>query len=450
MTVNYNPSIVTSGLILCLDAGNTNSYPGSGTTWTDISANGNNSTLVNGPTYSSLNGGNLTFNGTNQYGSTPLSLGGYTAFTLAAWIRTTTASKEIMATYGVTNIFEFWINLNKTASIYTYGSSTAYRASATVVGTGSWVYCVGVYNAATTTLNMYVNGVLDNGTLTGTIPASVAAGASTVVIGNVNSGSYFFNGVMGQLSIYNRALSAAEVAQNYNALRGRYIDSPIITNGLVLYLDAGNINSYPGTGTTWTDLSGNGNNGTLTNGPTFNSANGGSIVVDGIDDYIAVNNSASLDVGGAGNSLSVCYWVYSLVASGFDAHVGKSPTGTGWIANLNWSLGVGGLPQLRWWLNNTVTVTYNTTKPYLNTWRFIVMSVNKSNNFGYIYEDGVLVASGSVGAVNLSNSAALWIGNDAYGSTANARFANVTVYNRALSSDEITQNFNAFRGRYGI
>jgi hypothetical protein len=222
MSVNYNPSVVTSGLLLNLDAGNLKSYPTSGTAWTDLSRNANNGTLVNSPTYSSTNGGNLTFNGTNQYGSTPLSLGGYTAFTLAAWIRTTTASKEIMATYGVTNIFEFWINPNKTASIYTYGSSTAYRASATVVGTGSWVYCVGVYNAATTTLNMYVNGVLDNGTLTGTIPASVAAGASTVVIGNVNSGSYFFNGVMGQLSIYNRALSAAEIAQNYNALRGRY------------------------------------------------------------------------------------------------------------------------------------------------------------------------------------------------------------------------------------
>ena len=62
----------------------------------------------------------------------------------------------------------------------------------------------------------------------------------------------------------------------------------IVTSGLVLALDAADRNSYPGSGTTWTDLSGNANNGTLTNGPTFNSANGGSIVFDGTNDFEAV------------------------------------------------------------------------------------------------------------------------------------------------------------------
>jgi hypothetical protein len=451
LSVSYNPSIVTSGLILCLDAANPKSYSGTGTAWSDLSGYANNATLVNSPTYLASYKGRFTFNGTNQYASTPLSLGGYTAFTIAAWFRTTTVSKEIAATYGVTNMFELWINANGTVSIYAYGSTTSYRTSTTVVTAGAWTYCVATFNGATPALNMYINGALDNGALTNAIPASINAGSSTVVIGNVNSGSYYFNGSMGQISIYNRAITATEVTQNYNATKGRYVDPVIVTSGLVLNLDAANPQSYAGTGTTWTDLSGNSNNGTLTNGPTFNSANGGSIVVDGIDDYIAVNNSASLDVGGAGNSLTVCYWIYSLVASGYDAHVGKSPgSNTGWIANLNWSLGVGGLPQLRWWLNGTVTVTYNTIKPYLNTWRFIAMSVNKSNNFGYIYEDGVLVASGGVGVVNLSNSAALWIGNDAFGSTANARFANVTFYNRALTSDEVLLNYNALRDRYGL
>jgi hypothetical protein len=61
--------------------------------------------------------------------------------------------------------------------------------------------------------------------------------------------------------------------------------SPIVTDGLVLYLDAGNVKSYPTTGTTWTDLVGV-NNGVLTNGPTFNPSNGGSIVFDGTNDYV--------------------------------------------------------------------------------------------------------------------------------------------------------------------
>jgi len=222
MSLGHSPSIATSGLVLCLDAGNTRSYPGSGTAWTDLSGNANNGTLTNGPTFDSANGGNLVFNGTNQYASTPLSLGGYTAFTIAAWIKTTVASKDIIATYGVSNIFEFWLTATKNVALYVYNTGTTYRTSSTVVGTGSWVYCVGVYQGSNATLNTYVNGILDNGVLTGTIPASVATGASTVVIGNANSGNYYFNGSMGQISIYNRALSAAEIAQNYNALRGRY------------------------------------------------------------------------------------------------------------------------------------------------------------------------------------------------------------------------------------
>jgi hypothetical protein len=64
MATNYNPGIVTSGLVLCLDAGNTKSYPGSGTTWTDLSGNGNTGTLVNSPSYSSS--GYFSFDGTNK------------------------------------------------------------------------------------------------------------------------------------------------------------------------------------------------------------------------------------------------------------------------------------------------------------------------------------------------------------------------------------------------
>jgi len=213
--------------VLCLDAGSRLSYPGSGTAWTDLSGNANNATLVNGPTFDSANGGNLVFNGTNQYASTPLSLGGYTAFTIAAWIKTTTVSKEVISTYGqtgsgITNMFELWVNPNGTISIYAYNNFTSYRSSTTTITTGTWKYCVGTFNGSAPELNMYINGSLNNGALTGTIPAAVASGTSTVAIGNVNSGSYYFNGSMGQVSIYNRALSATEIATNFELLRGRY------------------------------------------------------------------------------------------------------------------------------------------------------------------------------------------------------------------------------------
>ena len=69
MAVGYNPKIITDGLVLCLDAGNTKSYPGSGTSWSDLSGQGNTGTLVNGPTYSSADGGSIVFDGSNDYGS---------------------------------------------------------------------------------------------------------------------------------------------------------------------------------------------------------------------------------------------------------------------------------------------------------------------------------------------------------------------------------------------
>ena len=105
---------------------------------------------------------------------------------------------------------------------------------------------------------------------------------------------------------------------------GFYRGPKIVTNGLVLYLDAANKKSYPGTGTTWTDLSGLGNNGTLTNGPTFNSANGGSIVFDGVDDYVSVANNSSLNA--STQTVSVWYYAQTISLSRSATILGKHDT----------------------------------------------------------------------------------------------------------------------------
>ena len=86
-----------------------------------------------------------------------------------------------------------------------------------------------------------------------------------------------------------------------------YYSPRIVTSGLVLALDAAERLSYPRTGTTWRDLSGNSNNGTLTNGPTFSAGNMGSIVFDGVDDYVNIANSTSLQVA---DTFTVCAWIY--------------------------------------------------------------------------------------------------------------------------------------------
>jgi len=444
LSVSYNPSIVTSGLILCLDAANPKSYSGTGTAWSDLSGYANNATLVNSPTYLASYKGRFTFNGTNQYASTPLSLGGYTAFTIAAWFRTTTGSKDIAATYGVTNMFEFYINANGTVSIYAYGSTTSYRTSTTVVTAGAWTYCVATFNGATPALNMYINGALDNGALTNAIQASINAGSSTVVLGNVHSGSYYFNGSMGQISIYNRALTATEVTQNYNATKGRYVDPVIVTSGLVLNLDAANPQSYAGTGTTWTDLSGNSNNGTLTSGPTFDVAGGRNISFNGFTNYVAGTNTSSLQLTG---DLTVAAWVKlgNNSSQGIFEKMYYAPYNGYGITKQD------GL--FKFWTASASVWAYtvsNTT--YVADSRWYYVTGVRTSGVNRLFVNAVLQTDSQ--SPPLANSGDIYVIGRYYsnvnGYYLGGNISSVTAYNRALSAAEVTQNFSALRGRYGI
>ena len=221
----------------------------------------------------------------------------------------------------------------------------------------------------------------------------------------------------------------------------------VVTDGLVLNLDAGFAPSYPTTGTTWYDVSSGGNNGELTNGPGFNSSNGGSIVFDGSDDKVVCPNNSNIDFN-ASQSFTTCFWVYLTATSGYEVFIAKhTPSGTGYIPNLLWQ---GSTPELRWWINNTVDVTYASNKTYLNQWRYVCMSVERPSNIGYIFEDGVLVSSGSVNSNSPSNPDVLQIGNDYYGSALSGRISIVQIYNRLLSATEVLQNYNATKSRYGL
>jgi hypothetical protein len=219
----------------------------------------------------------------------------------------------------------------------------------------------------------------------------------------------------------------------------------IVTNGLVLNLDAGFTPSYSRSGTTWYDISSS-NNGTLTNGPTFNSDNGGSIVFDGADDKVLCPNNSNINFNET-QSFTTCCWVYLTANSGYEVFMAKHDGGTGYIPNLLW---YGSTPELRWWFNGSINVTYTSNKTYLNQWRFVCMSIERPSNIGYIFEDGILVASGSVSSNSPSNSRQLQVGNDDFGSALSGRISIVQIYNRLLSSSEILQNYNAQKGRFGL
>jgi hypothetical protein len=224
--------IVDDGLVLYLDAGVTQSYSGSGTTWTDLSGNDNNGTLTNGPTYSSSNGGSLVFDGVDDFINIPdsSSLTSTSALTINCWIRATALSGNYSSIIGkgTSDADEEYCVLILTSPSYLYfdvGGNGPYTRPSFTFNTNTWYNICSVHSrtAGTSSLSLYVNGVsLSNTVINPTLTPN--DNSSPVSIGSRfhNSSTGSFNGNISQVSIYNRALTSAEVQQNYNALVGRY------------------------------------------------------------------------------------------------------------------------------------------------------------------------------------------------------------------------------------
>ena len=226
MATYYNPRIVTNGLVLCLDAANTKSYPSTGTTWTDLSGNGNNGTLLNGPTFSSANGGSIVYDGTNDgvRVTLPSTTSSYNTFTYNAWIR--------IGSSGTGFIYRTIIDQdNDTLFFGTLVLGTP--NSHTLVSydpTWSTNYTLNInqwYNVALSHINgqpllFYVNGVLVSTSPNATTNHTTTYFGIGSGFPDANTTNESWIGNIAQASIYNRALSAAEIQQNFNALRGRY------------------------------------------------------------------------------------------------------------------------------------------------------------------------------------------------------------------------------------
>jgi hypothetical protein len=213
--LGHSPSIVLNGLVLCLDAGNTKSYPGSGTTWTDVSGRGNNGTMSN-VTYSSDNGGSMVFNGTSSSVSNAMPSPGSVPITFDFWINSNTSTPvglfdtaplqaNVLRNYSAGNI-EWWSG-DPTVSL---GLSAL-----------TWTNITIEYSFTTNrTIKYYRNGNLIT---TATGSASSTFAWTSLIFGNINGGGAgWYSGKISTIKIYNRALSAAEVSQNFNALRGRF------------------------------------------------------------------------------------------------------------------------------------------------------------------------------------------------------------------------------------
>ena len=220
---------------------------------------------------------------------------------------------------------------------------------------------------------------------------------------------------------------------------GVLYNSRIVTDGLVLCLDAGDKMSYPGAGTTWTDLSKNRNNGTLTNGPTFDSANGGSIVFDGTNDSV---RSIDFDV----DYISIFAWFKPTNFSHYREIASKwSNTGNGNSYSLLTDITTG---KIRWWVSSGSATVNNNGQLVAGEWNNVCATYDGVNSKTYHNGDFVAQVVKS-GPLNNSNSV-VCVGNRDGGNSYPmlGNIALVQIYNRALTPDEIRQNYNATRGRF--
>jgi hypothetical protein len=220
MAGNIAPKVVLDGLILYLDAANTKSYTIGDTTWNDISRSGNNGTLVNGPTFSSNNGGSMVFDGVDDYIINTLPLLSIFSFSIFVNRYTTPLVNEsFMTTTGNLNRFIYSAGLGFYWRIRLLdGTYTNLSTGSNYVKLNTW------YNISVTydgdVVNFYKNGQLTH-TFSG-ISVYEEFG-NTLYIGANLTNSAYFNGAVVTTQIYNKALSAQEVLQNYNATKTRFI-----------------------------------------------------------------------------------------------------------------------------------------------------------------------------------------------------------------------------------
>ena len=251
------------------------------------------------------------------------------------------------------------------------------------------------------------------------------------------------------------------------------IDYPaVITNGLVLNVDAGFTPSYPTTGTTWYDVSSGGNNGTLTNGPTFSSGNGGNIILDGTDDTISTPIALTSLPALSNFSLEIITKITQYPQPLSSPNVYGNTTRAGVLFGAAYYSGV----ALYWYGNSAGTActiysyirgadAYRVTSGFsmiTNNWYSFTLTNNYTGNALSLYANGTLIDSVNTATQEYNPDLAPSAGNigfckpqvDGGGelvySYLNCAIASAKIYNRALSASEVLQNYKAQKGRFGL
>jgi hypothetical protein len=236
-SVHYNPKIVTDGLVLCLDAANSKSYPRNGTTWFDLSGNSNHIDLINGTTFNSANNGVMVFDGTNDGARSfnNLNLSNTNAVTIFCFMKvnsfaTTQVLYELGTNYNNDND-AFLISFDNTGMGASIKGNVGYNIASydlSLMGDLQWCSVCGIHDKSQSSKeNLLYRNALEIGELSNPLSPYTANntnnfGNRIFHIGARNRNAFFASINLSCFMLYNRRLNIFEIKQNFNALRGRF------------------------------------------------------------------------------------------------------------------------------------------------------------------------------------------------------------------------------------
>lgn len=452
------PNIVTSGLTLYLDAGYTPSYPKSTTLWKDLSGSGNTSTLTNGPTFNSDYYGSIVFDAVDDYVNcgNSASLQTFSQITMNVWVKFSGLdyvgntgklmffmSKGNPDTLAPNNGYWFSYDNRNNNSNFNYtcfgNSAGGFAGGGNNFSSKSYTFTNDVWYNITATVNsssqgtLYINGVQQGSSVTFS-NLNITTTVDNLIVGNSSLSGYFYGlkGNMISSQIYNRALSAAEVLQNYYAGMKRFIP----TSGLLMWLDGENTNTRVITPVTAYDVSNNFNDASLINGTSLKHFDAGtSFNFDGVDDYITINNGSIMPTGDYTKVV-----IFKLTSLGFSNNL---------MSGNNHFLYTAGGAFLRagHFVSGQEAISSYTT--IVNTWNFAVVTFNSTNGFR-IYQNGTTVV-GSTSAATASAGGNVLLGSVLSGGSflLQGQIGISMLYNRVLTTSEISDIYQAYKGRFG-
>ena len=458
---------------------------GSGNTVTDATGHGLTG-IINGATWTTGGryGGALRFDGSSSYVDlgNPAALQLTGSMTVSAWVRADADpgnDGEIIAKSDTASGWQLKMTPDSGADTFAArvsnaGTGTVHRYGATATSLGVWYHVAGVYDSAARTLNVYVNGLLNNGGLNGTVPSTQANAAVNVNIGR-RTGGFYFNGLIDEVRIYNRALSQSEIQGDMNtpvngaAATATPVATPVPTATIAPTQAptpvatvtptpiptappnpspaAGLVAAYgfeEGSGSTANDSSGNGIDGSIQGAVwTTSGRYGKALSFNGSSGFVDLGNPPELQITG---SMTWSAWVYATANPADDGQIiAKSDNFSGWQSKSSEDSG----PQtfgiaISDGVNPRVQ-RYSTTVRSLNIWYHVAGVYDSAARTLDIYINGVRdngLLRGTVPASQASPAVNVNIGRRTGGLYFSGIIDEVRIYNRALTTTEIQSDMN--------